>query len=118
GSDQSRTEDWDRGPEPHPSQGFGDLAGLQAPRAHVDPARRPVVVDPDPLEVRVKPPPGGHHRVATAVAERGALLAHMTDLCHRGEYSPRPVLTAFAAVLTLARQPRLEAKAVRSANGR
>ncbi len=59
---------------------LGDLAGLEAARAHIHAAGRPAVVDPHPLEVGIKTPIRGHHRVAAAMAERGALGADVTDL--------------------------------------
>src|ERR687885_2737262 len=71
-------------------QRLRDLAGLQAARADVDPARRLADHDADLLEVRVQPPLGRHHRVAAAVAEGGALPAAVTDLGHEeaGVYCP------------------------------
>jgi len=59
------------------------LVRLQAAGADVDPSRAAVVVDPDLLQVRVEAPPGGDHRVAARVAERGALAAAEADLGHR-----------------------------------
>ena len=53
--------------------GFDDLAGFQAAGADIHATRRSVIVDPHALEVRLKPPLGGHHRVATVVPESRAL---------------------------------------------
>src|SRR4051794_3344041 len=61
-----------------------DLAGLQAARAHVRAPRSAVDLDPDLLQVRVEAALGCDHGVAPAVAERRALLAADTDLCHGG----------------------------------
>ena len=66
-----------------PLAGFGDLAGLQAARADVDPARGSAIVDPDALEVGIEAALGRDHRVATVVAERRSLGADVTDLGHR-----------------------------------
>src|SRR5205823_6929876 len=72
--------------------GLGDLARLQAARADVHAPGSPAIVDADLLEVGLEAPLGGHHRVAAAVAERGALAAGMTDLGHRvREYRYRAV---------------------------
>src|SRR3954447_7814516 len=75
---------------PRALQRLRDLAGLQAARADVDPARRLADHDPDLLEVRVEPPPRRHHRVAAAVSQGGALPAAMTHLGHEeaGVYCP------------------------------
>jgi hypothetical protein len=59
-----------------------DLAGLQATRADVLAPGGAPDVDADLLQVRVEAALGGHHRVAAAVPERGALLAHVADLRH------------------------------------
>src|SRR4051794_12967738 len=61
-----------------------DLAGLQAARTDVLAPRRAVDLDPDLLQVRVEAALRGDHGVAPAVAERRALLAAVTDLCHGG----------------------------------
>ena len=62
--------------------GLDDLAGLQAPRADVDAAGAPAVVDSDLLEVRIEAAPGRDHRVAPRVSERGTLAAAVADLGH------------------------------------
>ena len=64
-------------------RGLDDLVGLQAARAHVDAARAPAVVDLHLLQVGVETAPGGDHRVAPGVPERGPLAAAVTDLGHR-----------------------------------
>src|SRR5205814_4525615 len=58
------------------------LARLEASRANVHPPRDAVDENPHPLEVRVEAAPGRNHRVAAAVAERGALPADGADLRH------------------------------------
>src|SRR5687768_15564738 len=67
-----------------PLGGLGDLVRLEAARADVD-ALLPagLVLDPDLLKVRVEAPARRGHRVASRVAEGGALAAAVTDLGHR-----------------------------------
>src|SRR6266852_4809087 len=55
------------------SDGFGDLAGLEAARADVRARRLPVEHDADALEVRVEAALGGDHRVAPVISEAGLL---------------------------------------------
>src|SRR4051812_33414399 len=74
-----------------PLDGLGDLAGLQAARADVHAARSVGHEDPYLLEVRIEAQLGGHHRMASAVAERRALVAAVTGLrLETGECSGRP----------------------------
>src|SRR3954453_21042161 len=69
-----------------------DLAGLQEAGADVDAPRRLADEHAHLLQVRVEAPLRRHHRVAAAVAERGALPAAVTDLGHEqaGVYRPTP----------------------------
>ena len=60
------------------------LAGLQAARADIDAAGGSPVVDSHALEVWLEPPLRGNHRMAAAMAKRGALRADMADLGHGG----------------------------------
>src|SRR5262245_55142213 len=59
---------------------LGDLARLETAGADVDAPGPALVVDADLLEVRVEAPPGGDHRVAAGVTERGLLAAVEADL--------------------------------------
>ena len=63
------------GTERRPSEGLGDLAGLQAAGADVHPSRRAVDQRADLLEVRLEAAPGGAHGVAAVVSVRRALAA-------------------------------------------
>src|SRR6188472_1011048 len=63
-------------------RGLDDLVGLQTARADVDATGAPAIVDPHLLQVGVETAPGGDHRVAPGVPERGPLAAAVTDLGH------------------------------------
>src|SRR5215213_411115 len=70
---------------------LGDLAGLQAARAHVHAPRRTArLPDAHLLQVRVEPPLGGDHRMGAGLPERGALAAGMTDSSHCGREHSGP----------------------------
>src|SRR4051812_30084634 len=58
---------------------LGDLAGLEAGRAHVDPLRRAVHDRAHPLHVRVPAPLRAPVRVAQLHAEDRLLAAHIAD---------------------------------------
>src|SRR4051794_28339784 len=62
---------------------LGYFARFEAAGADVDAAARLALGDPDLLQVRVEAPARRHHRVASRIAERGALAAAVTDLGHR-----------------------------------
>src|SRR6476620_12769333 len=64
------------------SGGLDDLVRLQAASADVNPAGARAVLNPDLLQVRVEAPPGGDHRVAARVPERGSLAAAEANLGH------------------------------------
>src|SRR5919112_5004109 len=74
-----------------------DLVALQAARADVDAPGAAAVVDPDLLQVRVEAAPGGDHRVASGVPERGTLAAAVTDLGHRRRDGSDPRVAAWFA---------------------
>ena len=60
-----------------------DLAGLQAPRADVAPARDPVHENAHALKVGIEASVRRNHRMAAVMAERRALSTHCADLGHR-----------------------------------
>src|SRR5207302_4769391 len=64
------------------SGGLGDLAGFEAPRAHIHAPGSAVEHDPHLLQVGIEATLARDHRVAAAVAECGALAAAVTHLCH------------------------------------
>src|SRR3954451_7382990 len=65
--------------------GLLDLAGLDARRAHRQPAGRAVDHGTDPLDVRVPPPAGAPVRVAHGHAERRVFPTYFTDRGHGGQ---------------------------------
>ena len=64
------------------SAGANDLAGLQALRADVQPARRAVHQDPNPLDVRIPPAVGPAVRVRHLHAEEWSLPAYFAHCSH------------------------------------
>src|SRR5439155_25881109 len=64
------------------SAGAGDLASLQALRAHVQPARSAVHQRPNALHVRIPPAWGPPMRVRDLHPEPGFLSADVADPCH------------------------------------
>src|SRR4051794_40533229 len=60
----------------------GDLAGLQAPGAHIEPLASAVDRCPDTLDVGVEPPLGDLLRPRPVVAEARLLCADVADGSH------------------------------------
>lgn len=76
------------------SDGFGDLAGLDAAGADLDPTCSAVDHGPHSLDVGVPAALGTAMRVTDAHAERRVLAAHLAGRCHRSEPLATPVSPA------------------------
>jgi hypothetical protein len=78
-----------------------DLPALQTSRTYVRSPRNAIDENANSLKIRVEPPLGGDHGVATVVPETGPLATYAADLRHHTSISARPSTDTSQDVATL-----------------